>query len=76
MKTTKPKRGDRIEFYRQREWVGVTKRGARAIWRNDHRWRRIAPNGEIVGASTEGYRHMIDCKKNAFRCMAPCEVSA
>lgn len=33
----------------------------------DWRWRRKAPNGEIVGASTEGYRNKSDCEANARR---------
>ena len=31
------------------------------------RWRRKAPNGEIVGASTEGYKNRADCVANARR---------
>lgn len=31
------------------------------------RWRRTAPNGEIVGASSEGYYHRDDCVRNARR---------
>ncbi len=31
------------------------------------RWRRIAPNGKVVGASTEGYRNRQDCVENARR---------
>jgi uncharacterized protein YegP (UPF0339 family) len=31
------------------------------------RWRRIAPNEEIVGASTEGYKNKSDCEDNASR---------
>lgn len=31
------------------------------------RWRRIAPNGKIVGASTEGYVNKSDCESNARR---------
>ena len=34
---------------------------------NKWRWRRTAPNGEIVGASTQGYANKNDCKKNAIR---------
>ena len=33
----------------------------------DWRWRRTAPNGRIVGASTEGYRNKSDCEDNARR---------
>ncbi len=31
------------------------------------RWRRTAPNGNIVGASTEGYVNKSDCEANASR---------
>lgn len=31
------------------------------------RWRRTAPNGEIVGASTEGYKNRSGCVENAKR---------
>jgi uncharacterized protein YegP (UPF0339 family) len=31
------------------------------------RWRRISPNGNIVGASAESYVNRIDCVKNAQR---------
>jgi uncharacterized protein YegP (UPF0339 family) len=35
---------------------------------NDYwRWRRTAPNGNIVGASAEGYRNKSDCIANAKR---------
>lgn len=30
-------------------------------------WRRIAPNGRIVGGSTEGYVNRADCVENARR---------
>lgn len=36
--------------------------------RGDHRWRRRAANGEIVAASTEGYKNPSDCMGNALRC--------
>ena len=35
--------------------------------RGEHRWRRRASNGNIVGASCEGYTKKADCKKNAQR---------
>lgn len=35
--------------------------------RNEWRWRRIAPNGRIVGASAEGYKNKEDCITNARR---------
>ncbi|TBR37617.1 DUF1508 domain-containing protein [Marinomonas agarivorans] len=31
------------------------------------RWRRTAPNGRIVGASTQGYANKSDCEENARR---------
>jgi outer membrane protein OmpA-like peptidoglycan-associated protein len=34
---------------------------------NQWRWRRTAPNGNIVGASTEGYVNKADCEGNARR---------
>ena len=45
---------DRWEFYRdtRKEW----------------RWRRVASNGRIVDASTEGYSNRSDCIANAERC--------
>lgn len=32
-----------------------------------YRWRRTAPNGEIVGAATEGYVNKADCIANLKR---------
>ncbi|MFT6556288.1 MULTISPECIES: YegP family protein [Sneathiella] len=34
---------------------------------DEWRWRRTAPNGRIVGASTEGYIKKQDCVDNAIR---------
>ncbi|MBA3725981.1 MAG: DUF1508 domain-containing protein [Armatimonadetes bacterium] len=31
------------------------------------RWRRVAPNGRIVGQSSEGYNNRSDCEDNARR---------
>ena len=31
------------------------------------RWRQIAPNGKIVGSSSEGYSNKKDCMENARR---------
>jgi len=42
---------DRWEFYKSDGW----------------RWRRVAANGRIVGASTQGYRWKRSAKKNARR---------
>jgi len=44
---------DKWEFYKD----------ANGNWR----WRRKSPNGEVVGASTEGYRNKSDCEANARR---------
>ncbi|AVB23405.1 MULTISPECIES: YegP family protein [Pseudomonas syringae group] len=35
--------------------------------RGEHRWRRTASNGRIVGASTQGYSNRADCVANARR---------
>lgn len=35
--------------------------------RNEWRWRRVAANGRIVGASSEGYKNRTDCIANAQR---------
>lgn len=35
--------------------------------KNEWRWRRTAPNGNIVGAASEGYKNKIDCIENAKR---------
>ena len=44
---------DRWEFYKD----------AKGEWR----WRRIAGNNRIVGASSEGYKNRKDCVANASR---------
>ena len=44
---------DKCEFYKD----------SRDGWR----WRRTAPNGRIVGASSEGYVNKSDCIANATR---------
>lgn len=35
--------------------------------KKEWRWCRIAPNGRVVGASTEGYKNKKDCVDNAKR---------
>lgn len=35
--------------------------------KSEYRWRRTAANGEIVGASSEGYERKFDCAANAER---------
>ena len=35
--------------------------------KGEWRWRRIASNGRIVGASTQGYVNKADCISNAKR---------
>lgn len=44
---------DKWEFYKDTE----------GKWR----WRRTAPNGKIVGASSQGYVNKSDCIENAKR---------
>ena len=34
---------------------------------DEHRWRRTAVNGEMVGASADGYVKKSDCEANARR---------
>jgi uncharacterized protein YegP (UPF0339 family) len=45
--------GDNWEFYKDKG--------------GQHRWRRKATNGEIVGSSSEGYSGTRPCKNNARR---------
>lgn len=35
--------------------------------KNEWRWRRVASNGRIVGASAEGYSSRTNCLENARR---------
>lgn len=51
--------GDKWEFYKDRA--------------NEWRWRRTARNGEIVGASCEGYKNRSDCIANAKRPGLDCD---
>ena len=44
---------DRWEFYQD----------TKSEWR----WRRYAPNGELVGSAHEGYKNKGDCLANARR---------
>lgn len=44
---------DKWEFYQD----------AHGKWR----WRRVAPNGKIVGSSSESYNNRADCVANARR---------
>jgi len=47
------KSDDKWEFYKD----------SQNLWR----WRRIASNGRIVGASSQGYVNKSDCVENARR---------
>lgn len=38
------------------------------------RWTRKAANGEIVGASSEGYKNFKECRENLFRQGAPYDM--
>jgi uncharacterized protein YegP (UPF0339 family) len=43
----------------------------------EHRWRVTAGNGEIIGASTEGYVNVEDCVRNALMLgIAICQLHA
>jgi len=42
--------------------------------RGEFRWRRIAPNGKIVGSSSEGYASKADCEANMTRGPNPTDV--
>ncbi len=35
--------------------------------KNEWRWKRVASNGRIVGAASEGYKNRLDCVENAKR---------
>ncbi len=48
-----PKDSDKWEFYEDKA--------------GEHRWRRTASNGQIVGAASEGYKNKSDAKANAER---------
>lgn len=50
---------DKWEFYKD----------AAGEWR----WTRTSPNGNVVGASTQGYKRIGNCKKNAVRNGAPAD---
>ncbi len=60
-KTCTDTNGDKWEIYKDNaeEW----------------RWRRTAPNGNIVGSSTEGYKNKMDCIANAERNGMDCTPS-
>jgi uncharacterized protein YegP (UPF0339 family) len=45
----------RVEFYSKVNWK----------LKKQHRWRIIANNGKIIGASSEGYYNKADCEANA-----------
>lgn len=65
-----PHARDRVVIYSRRYvQIGKNRRETR-----EWRWKRIAPNGKIVGASTESYRRKIDAKNNFARQFFPCSV--
>ena len=35
--------------------------------KGEWRWKRVAPNGRVVGAASEGYKNHLDCVENAKR---------
>jgi len=61
IETCKASNGDKWEIYKNNA--------------NKWRWRRTASNGNIVGASTEGYVNKSDCIANAQRHGMTCTPS-
>lgn len=49
-----------IRVYRETRWNPITKQADSGDWR----WTMKAPNGRIIGASTEGYRRRAGAVKN------------
>ena len=68
-------RPDRVRARRWARMAGRRVRG-KAVYVYEWRWTRFAPNGEIVGASTEGYKRKRDCLANAKRAMTPCPIAS
>lgn len=44
-----------VKFYKKTKWN----------FKKEWRWRITASNGEIIGASTEGFVNRSDCERNA-----------
>ena len=57
LRSASDKTSDRLELY-----IGIDKK-----WR----WRRLAANNRIVGASSQGYSTRKDCLNNAVRMTKP-----
>lgn len=60
MLNTQSARKDKIEIYQDKK--------------GEYRWRRLATNGQNVGASSEGYVKKSDCVDNAKRQFVECEM--
>jgi hypothetical protein len=56
------KNRDKVEFYRELAY-GEDVPLSDLHWR----WQRVASNGKIVGASTEGYQKLSACRANYYR---------
>ena len=54
---------DSVVFYREHQKDAFGPVHGSASWR----WRRVAKNGRIVGASSKGYRSLKHCEENAAR---------
>lgn len=61
MSTCRDAKGDLWEIYKDNA--------------NEWRWRRTAPNGNIVGSSSQGYVNKADCIANAKRNGCTCALS-
>ena len=53
---------DKIELYQDKK--------------DEWRWKRIAVNGQNVGASSEGYINKSDCLDNTKRQFIECEIKS
>jgi len=56
-----------LQQFTQQRTVVVDKWEFYVDGKGEWRWRRIASNGRIVGASAEGYKNKSDCVANARR---------
>lgn len=65
------KRADKVKVYAS--WF-YEHGEVKVVRRKEWRWTRRAPNGEVVSASTEGYRKKADCVANARRCQTYCPI--
>lgn len=66
---------DRVLILRRK--VGTVRRpNGRVENVYQYRWRRVAPNGQIVGASTESYSSRKRARGNFYRNLQPARIEA